>query len=127
MPSETTAGIRITVRSLYLSERSDPGEGRYAFAYQIQIANEGKETVQLRRRHWIITDGNGDIEEVEGEGIVGEQPVLAPGAIHEYTSGAIIETPFGTMEGTYQMTSDDGRGFDIAIPRFRLERPGTLQ
>ncbi|MFP6664462.1 MAG: Co2+/Mg2+ efflux protein ApaG [Deltaproteobacteria bacterium] len=127
MPSETTAGIRVSVRSLYLSERSDPTEGRYAFAYQIQIANEGKETVQLRRRHWIITDGNGDTEEVEGEGVVGEQPVLAPGAIHEYTSGAIIETPFGTMEGSYQMIGDGGRGFDIAIPRFRLERPGTLQ
>jgi ApaG protein len=127
MPSETTAGIRVTVRSLYLSDRSSPAESRFAFAYQIQIANEGGETVQLRRRHWVITDGNGDIEEVEGEGIVGEQPILAPGAIHEYTSGAIIETPYGTMEGSYQMIGDDGRDFNIAIPRFRLERPGTLQ
>ena len=127
MPTATTANVRITVRALYLEDRSDPAEDRYAFAYQIQIANEGEETVQLRRRHWIITDGNGDVEEVEGEGVVGEQPVLQPGAVHEYTSGAIIETPFGTMEGTYEMHSGEGRVFDAEIPRFSLERPGTLQ
>lgn len=127
MPTETTQAIRVSVRAIYLDERSDPAESRFAFAYQIQIANEGDETVQLRRRHWIITNGNGDIEEVDGEGVVGEQPMLAPGAIHEYTSGAIIETPYGTMEGTYQMHGDEGRIFDIIIPRFKLERPGTLQ
>lgn len=127
MATTTTEKIRISVRALYLEDRSDPAEKRFAFAYQIQIANEGAETVQLRRRHWIITDGNGDVEEVEGEGVVGEQPVLQPGAIHEYTSGAIIETPFGTMEGTYEMHAGEGRVFNAAIPRFSLERPGTLQ
>ena len=127
MPTEVTAGVRVSVRSIYLEDRSDPADDRYAFAYQIQITNEGTRTVQLQRRHWIITNGNGEVEEVEGEGVVGEQPVLAPGAVHEYTSGAIIETPFGTMEGSYQMTDEEGQVLDIAIPRFTLERPGTLQ
>ena len=127
MPSEITSGVRVSVRSIYLDDRSDPADERFAFAYQIQISNESTRTVQLQRRHWIITNGNGEVEEVEGEGVVGEQPVIAPGAMHEYTSGAILETPFGTMEGTYQMTEENGSIFDIVIPRFSLERPGTLQ
>ena len=126
MPTVTTENIRISVRALYLEDRSDPAEERFAFAYQIQIANEGSETVQLRRRHWIITDGNGDVEEVEGEGVVGEQPVLQPGDVHEYTSGAIIETPFGTMEGSYDMRASDGHTFSASIPRFRLAQPNAL-
>lgn len=127
MPSEVTSGVRVSVRSIYLDDRSDPADDRFAFAYQIQISNESSRRVQLQRRHWIITNGNGEVEEVEGEGVVGEQPVLAPGAVHEYTSGAIIATPFGTMEGSYQMTDDEGAIFDIVIPRFSLERPGILQ
>ena len=127
MPSAVTEGIRVSVQSTYLEDRSAPEEGSFAFAYQVTIANEGHGRVQLMRRHWIITDGNGEVREVEGPGVVGEQPVLNAGEEHQYTSGAVLTTPFGTMEGTYEMHEPDGRTFKAVIPRFQLQKPGVLQ
>jgi ApaG protein len=127
MPTEVTEGVRVTVEATYLDEHSDPDDNNYAFSYTVTIANEGDGRVQLRRRHWIITDGNGKVEEVEGPGVVGEQPVLDPGDSHRYTSGAVIATPVGTMEGTYEMHSAGGRVFLARIPRFPLQMPGILQ
>jgi len=127
MPTAVTEGIRVTVEATYLDEHSDPDDNNYAFSYTVTIANEGDARVQLRRRHWIITDGNGKVEEVEGPGVVGEQPVLDPGDSHRYTSGAVIATPVGTMEGTYEMHSAGGRVFLARIPRFPLQMPGVLQ
>jgi ApaG protein len=126
MPTAVTEGIRVTVEARYLPEQSEPDEERYAFAYVVTIANEGHERVQLRRRHWLITDGNGKIEEVEGPGVVGQQPVLDEGEVHRYTSGCVLTTPVGTMEGTYEMHEAGGRVFRAAIPRFALQKPGTL-
>ena len=126
MPTTVTEGVRVTVESVFLEDRSAPDENSYAFAYTVTIANEGTTRVQLRRRHWIITDGDGRVEEVEGPGVVGEQPVLEPGAAHSYTSGAVIKTPVGTMEGTYEMHGANGRIFKAAIPRFGLHMPGVL-
>jgi ApaG protein len=126
MPTEITDGIRVTVESRYLAEHSTPEESRYAFAYFVTIANEGTSRVQLRRRHWIITDGNAKTQEVEGPGVVGEQPVLDPGNEHRYTSGAVLTTPVGTMEGTYEMHEAGGRVFHARIPRFALHMPGAL-
>jgi len=127
MPTALTEGVRVTVESTYLEEHSAPEENRFAFAYFVTIANEGAPRVQLRRRHWIITDGNGKVEEVEGPGVVGEQPVLDPGDSHRYTSGAVITTPVGTMEGTYEMHDGAGRVFKARIPRFSLRMPGVIQ
>ena len=126
MPTAVTEGVRVTVESMYLADRSAPDEGSYAFAYHVTIANEGTERVRLMRRHWIITDGNGRVEEVEGPGVVGQQPVLAPGEEHHYSSGAVLVTPVGTMEGTYEMVADGGRVFKADIPRFALQVPGIL-
>ncbi|MEI8358293.1 MAG: Co2+/Mg2+ efflux protein ApaG [Deltaproteobacteria bacterium] len=122
-----TEGVRVTVESRFLQEHSAADEDRYAFAYFITIANEGSTRVQLKRRHWIITDGNGKVEEVEGPGVVGEQPVLAPGESHRYTSGSVLSTPVGTMEGTYEMHEAGGRIFQAEIPRFSLQMPGVMQ
>jgi len=122
-----TEGVRVTVESSYLPEHSAPEDDRYAFAYFITISNEGATRVQLKRRHWIITDGNGKVEEVEGPGVVGEQPVLDPGDSHRYTSGAVLATPVGTMEGTYEMHESGGRVFRAEIPRFSLRMPGVMQ
>ncbi|MFM7141983.1 MAG: Co2+/Mg2+ efflux protein ApaG [Alphaproteobacteria bacterium] len=122
-----TEGVRVTVESSYLPEHSAPEDDRYAFAYFITISNEGAVRVQLKRRHWIITDGNGKVEEVEGPGVVGEQPVLDPGDSHRYTSGAVLATPVGTMEGTYEMHETGGRIFQAEIPRFSLQMPGVMQ
>ena len=122
-----TEGVRVTVESRFLQEHSAADEDRYAFAYFITIANEGSTRVQLKRRHWIITDCNGKVEEVEGPGVVGEQPVLAPGESHRYTSGSVLATPVGTMEGTYEMHEADGRIFQAEIPRFSLQMPGVMQ
>jgi ApaG protein len=127
MPTAVTEGVRVSVEAVYLPDRSAPDEDRYAFAYVVTIANEGGTRVQLRRRHWIITDGNGKVEEVEGPGVVGEQPILEPGMSHRYTSGAVLTTPVGTMEGTYEMHEAGGRVFQAAIPRFPLQMPGVLQ
>ena len=126
MPSEITEGIRVSVEAMYLDDRSAPESNSFAFAYQVTIANEGHGRVQLMRRHWIITDGNGEVREVEGPGVVGEQPVLDAGDAHQYTSGAVLTTPVGTMEGTYEMHGPEGRIFKAEIPRFALQKPGVL-
>jgi ApaG protein len=120
----TTQGIRITVKSRFLAEQS--GGGRWAFAYQVRIENLGTRTAQLRSRHWIITDGNGKREEVRGDGVVGQQPVLGPGEKFEYTSGAVLQTPHGSMHGTYRMVRDDGESFEAEIAPFPLTQPGAL-
>lgn len=127
MPTAVTDGVRVTVESFYLPDRSDPAAPAYAFAYVVTIGNEGAEAVQLRRRHWIITDGNGEVREVEGPGVVGEEPVIAPGQAHEYTSGAVLPTPVGTMQGSYEMHRQNGETFRATIPLFPLRCPGALQ
>lgn len=123
----TTQGIEVTVRSRYLPEQSAPDHNRFVFAYTITIANHGDEAAQLRTRHWIITDGRGGIEEVRGDGVVGEQPRLEPGEQFEYTSGCVLKTPIGTMHGTYQMVRDDGDGFDAEIAAFSLVAPKKVE
>jgi ApaG protein len=119
-----TQNIRVTVRARFLPEQS--GNGRWAFAYTITIENLGQFTAQLKSRHWIITDGNGKREEVRGDGVVGNQPTLRPGQKFEYTSGAVLQTPHGSMQGTYRMVTEDGRQFDAQIAPFSLTRPGAL-
>ena len=118
--------MRITVDARFLDDQSAPDEGRYVFAYTITLRNEGSMPAQLLARHWVITDANGKIEEVRGDGVVGEQPWMRPGDDFEYTSGAVLETPVGTMGGSYQMLADDGTRFDAQIPRFTLSIPRTL-
>ncbi len=118
-----TDGIRVRVQSLYLSDQSSPRDDRYVFAYTITISNEGTRSAQLRTRHWIITDGRGGIEEVRGDGVVGEQPRLAPGQSFQYTSGCVLTTPVGTMHGTYRFWRDDGSYFDAEIAPFSLASP----
>ncbi|HEY7989790.1 MAG TPA: Co2+/Mg2+ efflux protein ApaG [Stellaceae bacterium] len=121
--SETTRSITVTVEPTYLEDQSSPAEDRYVWAYHVRIENNGGETVQLRRRHWRITDGMGRTQEVKGPGVVGEQPVLAPGQSFEYTSGTPLNTPSGIMVGTYRMETRQGESFDIAIPAFSLDSP----
>jgi len=121
--SAETDGIRVQVRSHYLAEQSSPRDDRYVFAYTITISNEGARTAQLRTRHWIITDGRGTVEEVRGDGVVGEQPRLSPGQSFQYTSGCVLTTPIGTMQGTYRMWRDDGSYFDAVIAPFSLALP----
>jgi ApaG protein len=127
VPTAVTDGIRVTVESRYLAEHSDPDANRFAFAYVVTIANEDAPRVQLRNRHWIITDGNGAVEEVKGAGVVGAQPILERGESHQYTSGAVLKTPVGTMEGSYEMHGPAGRVFRAQIPRFSLRKPGVMQ
>ena len=119
--------IRVDVETSYLDEQSDPRERRYVFAYTITIRNEGQVPARLLARHWVITDANGKVEEVHGDGVVGEQPYLKPGQGFRYSSGAVLETPVGAMQGTYQMLADDGAHFEAPIPAFRLAMPGILQ
>ena len=118
---------RVEVDTSYLAEQSNPGERRYVFAYTITIRNEGSVPARLLTRHWIITDSNGKVQEVRGEGVVGEQPYLKPGQGFRYSSGAVLETPVGAMQGSYQMVTDDGEQFDAPIAAFRLAMPGLLQ
>ena len=118
--------IRVDVETSYLDEQSDPREQRYVFAYTITIRNEGEVPAKLLTRHWIITDANGRVQEVRGDGVVGEQPYLKPGQGFRYSSGVVLETPVGTMQGSYQMIADDGAQFDAPIPAFRLAKPGML-
>jgi ApaG protein len=110
----------------YLAEQSDPDEGRYLFAYTVTIRNTGEVAAQLLSRHWIITDADGDIEEVRGPGVVGEQPVLQPGQAFQYTSGCPLGTPVGSMHGTYQCLAEDGTAFEAPIPEFVLSAPRSL-
>ena len=126
MEESITKGIRVQVESFYLDAHSTPEENRYVFAYQIHLKNLSKITVQLIRRHWIITDSSGEINEVKGEGVVGDQPVLAPNEEYEYTSGSHLKSPVGTMQGTYQMKTTDGDEFEVTIPCFSLAVPGMI-
>lgn len=123
MYSETTRSIKVTVKPFYLEDQSSPAENRYVWAYHVRIENHGAETVQLRSRHWRITDGIGRQQEVRGPGVVGEQPVLAPGGSFEYTSASPLATPSGIMVGTYQMETATGESFAVAIPAFSLDSP----
>lgn len=118
--------IDVEVESFYVPERSEPRRSYYFFAYHITITNRGDVPAQLMARHWVITDGNGKIQEVRGDGVVGEQPHLAPGQSFDYTSACPLGTPFGTMEGTYAMVTDAGEEFEAAIPLFMLAVPSAL-
>ena len=118
--------IQVAAQAFYLEEQSNPEQDRYVFAYTIVIQNQGNIAAKLLSRHWIITDANGKIEEVRGEGVVGEQPYLRPGEGFQYTSGAILETSVGSMQGSYQMLADDGTLFEAPIEAFTLSAPRTL-
>ena len=126
MSDTTTRGVRIRVESEYDEERSSPAESSYFFVYRVRISNEGEDTVQLISRQWIITDQDGDVETVRGPGVVGEQPVLAPGQSFEYTSFCPLTTPIGSMHGTYQMVAASGETFDAEIAPFSLAVPTAL-
>ena len=126
MDEAITKGIIVQVESFYLDSHSIPEENCYVFAYHIRIKNLSTRTVQLKRRHWIITDSSGEIKEVKGEGVVGDQPVLKPNEEYEYTSGSHIKSPVGAMEGTFQMESKDGEEFEVTIPCFTLAVPGKI-
>jgi len=122
--SETTRHIRVSVRAFYLADQSEPERGHHVWAYRVAIANEGRETVQLLKRTWLITDGTGRTQQVHGEGVVGEQPVLEPGQSFEYTSGTPLATPSGFMRGAYHMVvAATGEPFDVRIPAFSLDSP----
>ena len=116
-----TRNIEVKVTPRFLPDRSSPAEGQFFWAYTIDISNRGHETVQLKTRHWRITDGNGRLQEVRGSGVVGEQPVLKPGTSFEYTSGVPLTTPSGFMGGSYGMVTDAGEPFDIEVPTFSLD------
>ena len=118
--------IEIAVATRYVEDQSKPDDGRFVFAYTIRLRNTGVEPARLHSRHWIITDANGQIREVRGEGVVGEQPRLEPGQSFEYSSGAVLETDCGTMHGSYEWVTDDGASFEASIPRFTLTVPRTV-
>lgn len=121
-----TRKVRVQVQAEYAPERSRPADQHWFFLYTITITNDGEDTVQLLTRHWIITDGNNNVEEVRGPGVVGEQPILQPGEAFTYTSGCPLRTPFGVMEGTYQMVTRGGEAFDAKIAPFTLSEPYTV-
>ena len=123
---KTDYHIKVAAQAFYLEEQSDPDKDRYVFAYTVLIQNQGNIAARLLTRHWIITDANGKVEEVRGEGVVGEKPYLRPGEGFQYTSGAVLETFMGSMQGSYQMLADDGVTFDAEIPAFVLSIPRTL-
>ncbi|MCK7592552.1 Co2+/Mg2+ efflux protein ApaG [Pseudomarimonas salicorniae] len=118
--------VAVEARSRYLADQSDPDEARYVFAYTIRLRNEGAVSAQLLERHWIITDADGGVEEVRGEGVVGKQPVLAPGESFEYSSGAVLKTAVGSMQGSYAMHAADGTEFEAPIAPFTLSVPRSL-
>lgn len=119
--AETTRGVTVRVSPSFLADQS--AEGRWVWSYHIRLENGGEEAVQLISRHWIITDGRGRTDEVEGPGVVGEQPIIEPGRSFDYVSGCPLATPSGTMRGTYRMVDSNGRPFEIAIPPFSLDSP----
>jgi len=125
MYEATTRAIRVTVRPQYLPDQSDPADSQYVWAYHVRIENQGEKTVQLRSRHWRITDGLGRSQEVRGPGVIGKTPMLRPGEVFEYTSGTPLSTSSGIMSGTYQMVSETGEKFDIEIPAFSLDTPAA--
>lgn len=118
--------IKVDVETQFLPDQSDPEEKRYVFAYTITIHNNGRLPVQLLTRRWLITDASGRIQEVSGDGVVGEQPTIRPGRYHRYSSFSVLETPVGTMEGSYGMVDNEGEAFDASIPVFRLAVPGIV-
>ena len=126
MSDTTTRGIRVEVESTYVDERSEPRERYFFFSYRVRISNVGEETAQLISREWVITDWDGNVEKVEGPGVVGEQPVLAPGQAFEYTSFCPLKTNVGSMQGSYQMITADGEQFDAMIAPFTLAVPNAL-
>ncbi len=126
MTSTDKPRIKVSVRTSYLSGQSAPEQNRYVFAYTVTITNDGGVPAKLLTRHWVITDANSQTREVRGEGVVGEQPTLPPGTSFEYTSGTVLETPVGTMHGSYQLVAEDGTPFDAEIPTFTLSIPRTL-
>ena len=123
MYRETTRAIQVTVEPSFVADESAPDDGHYFWAYRIEISNLGEEVVRLRSRHWLITDANGRTEEVRGAGVVGKQPLLKPGETFAYTSGCPLSTPSGIMVGTYQMQTEKGELFSVAIPAFSLDMP----
>lgn len=126
MSHEPSHQIEVSVRTNFVPAQSEPEQNRYVFAYTVTITNNGSVPAKLLARHWIITDANNRTQEVRGEGVVGQQPHLAPGTSFEYTSGTILETPVGVMRGSYQMVTDDGTAFDAEIPAFTLSVPRVL-
>jgi ApaG protein len=118
--------IQVEVKPAYVAGQSDPGNNHYVFSYTVTIRNKGDQPAKLLARHWIITDGDGQVQEVKGEGVIGEQPYLKPGEDFQYTSGTFMSTPVGTMQGSYQMVTDDGEKFDAEIPSFTLSVPNVL-
>ena len=118
-----TDDIRVSVRPIYLEDQSSPSDNHFVWAYHVRIENHGQTTVQLRNRHWVITDAIGRVQEVRGAGVVGEQPVLKPGEAYEYTSGTPLPTPSGIMAGSYQMEREDGAMLNVKIPAFSLDSP----
>jgi ApaG protein len=118
--------IDVSVTTQYLAAQSQPEQNRYAFSYTITIVNNGELPAQLLSRHWVITDGDGRVQEVRGAGVVGQQPHIEPGASHTYSSGTVMTTQVGTMQGSYQMLAEDGKRFDARIAPFRLAVPGAL-
>ena len=120
------SNIEISVKTFYVDGQSEPNDNRYVFAYTITITNHDETHSQLLNRHWVITDAAGEVEEVRGAGVVGEQPRLAPGESFEYTSGAILKTPVGAMHGEYEFTDDDGQLFEVPIPAFSLYVPNVV-
>lgn len=123
MYESTTRNIKVAVRPQYLAEQSKPNDSYFVWAYTIVIENVGEEAVKLRTRYWHITDAAGRVQEVRGEGVVGEQPVIKPGESFQYTSGAPLATPSGFMSGSYQMETDNGQPFEVEIPAFSLDKP----
>jgi len=126
MSETVTRGVRVLVQPRYMPEQSEPSKSHFLFAYHVTIRNESEITVQLLSRHWVITDGEGKVEEVRGPGVVGYQPLLKPGEQFQYTSGCPLGTPVGTMHGSYQMEAEDGSQFDAQIDPFRLAVPRML-
>jgi len=126
MTEDSTYTIEVQVQARFVADQSEPQANRYVFAYTVQLRNAGRVPARLLTRHWMITDANGRVQEVRGDGVIGEQPWMRPGDRFEYTSGAVLETPVGTMGGSYQMLADDGTRFDAPIPTFTLSIPRTL-
>ncbi len=124
--NEKTYKIDVEVQPSYIAEQSDPVNNHYVFSYTVTIKNSGETAATLLTRHWIITDGDGNVQEVKGDGVIGQQPRLLPGENFRYTSGTFMSTPFGTMHGSYQMITDNGIHFDAIIPAFTLTVPNTL-
>lgn len=126
MENNSPQKIQIVAQVKYVAEQSDEADNRYVFTYTITVTNNGESAAQLLGRHWVITDSNNQVQEVRGQGVVGEQPLIKPGQSFGYTSGTVLSTPVGTMTGSYQMVSEDGTKFDAAIPQFVLSVPRVL-